>query len=270
MTTLMGVLNVTPDSFSDGALHGNEDAAVEYALGMLSDGADFIDVGGESTRPGAQPVPVEVEQSRVLGVIARLARQEVTVSVDTLHAETATKAAECGATIINDVSGGLADPDMFTAVADSGLTYILGHWRGTPQTMNDYADYRDPLREVTAELSARVRQARRAGIRQDRIILDPGLGFAKNPEHNWVLLAGLDRLKDLGYPVMVGASRKRFLADLLPNGSPVAERDGPTAVISVLAAQAGAWAVRVHNVAPSRRALNTLAAWRAGAAHPAG
>lgn len=264
MTTLMGVLNVTPDSFSDGGRHCSEDAAFEYALAMLTDGADFIDVGGESTRPGAQPVPVEVEQSRVLGVISRLAGQGATVSVDTLHADTAVRAAQCGATIINDVSGGLADPGMFQAVAATGLTYILGHWRGTPQTMNDYAEYRDPLAEVTTELRERVHLARLAGIRQDRIILDPGLGFAKNPDHNWTLLAGLDRLRELGYPVMVGASRKRFLGNLLPEGSPVIDRDLPTAVITVLAAQAGAWAVRVHNVAPSRLALNALAAWQAG------
>ena len=255
----MGVLNVTPDSFSDGGKWANTDAAIQHALTLRSDGADLIDVGGESTRPGATRVSPAVEQSRVIPVIAELARQGLVVSVDTLNSETAIAAAEAGATIINDVSGGLADPAMTSVAAQTGLIYVAMHWRGHAQQMDELADYGNVVTEVRSELAARVAALTDAGVAREKIVLDPGLGFAKRAEHNWQLLAHLDVFDELGLPFMVGASRKRFLADVLPEGAPFVARDLPSAVLSVLSAQAGAWAVRVHDVAATRAALNVLA-----------
>jgi dihydropteroate synthase len=257
-TRIMGVLNVTPDSFSDGGKWASTDAAIRHALVLHAEGADLIDVGGESTRPGAGRVAPAVEQSRVIPVITELARQGLVVSVDTLNASTASAAATAGASVINDVSGGLADPLMASVAAASGLTFIAMHWRGHSRTMDDLAVYTDVVAEVRAELAWRVDALVAAGIARERIVLDPGLGFAKRPEHNWTLLAHLDDLAELGLPVMVGASRKRFLASALPAGAPIAARDLPSAVVSVLAAQAGAWAVRVHDVAATRAALAVL------------
>ncbi|MBC7442081.1 MAG: dihydropteroate synthase [Ramlibacter sp.] len=254
----MGVLNVTPDSFSDGGKWDTTDAAIAHAPALTAEGADLIDVGGESTRPGAGRVAPAQEQSRIIPVIAELARQGLRVSVDTLNSGTAEAAAAAGASIINDVSGGLADPRMASVAADSGLTYVAMHWRGHAQKMDALARYGDVVADVRAELSARVEALTGAGLPQGRIVLDPGLGFSKLPEHNWQLLAHLDSFADLGFPVMVGASRKRFLAASLPAGAAISERDLPTAVVSVLAAQAGAWAVRVHDVAATRTALNVL------------
>jgi dihydropteroate synthase len=259
MTLIMGVLNVTPDSFSDGGRWASTDAAIQHALALRSQGADLIDVGGESTRPGATRVSPTDEQARVLPVIAELARQGVVVSVDTLNSSTAKAAAAAGATIINDVSAGLADPDMASVAASTGLTYIAMHWRGHAQEMDALAEYDDVVAEVRGELAARVSALTAAGVAREKIVLDPGLGFAKRAAHNWQLLGNLDAFASLGLPVMVGASRKRFLADVLTAGAPVAERDLPTAVISVLAAQAGAWAGRVHDVAATRTALTVLA-----------
>ncbi|TFC91906.1 MULTISPECIES: dihydropteroate synthase [Cryobacterium] len=255
----MGVLNVTPDSFSDGGKWASTDAAISHAFDLRSQGADLIDVGGESTRPGAGRVTPAEEQSRVIPVITELTRQGFSISVDTLNSSTAAAAAAAGARIINDVSGGLADPLMASVAARSGLTYVAMHWRAHAKEMDDLAVYGDVVAEVRAELSARVDALTAAGLPREKIVLDPGLGFSKLPEHNWRLLAQLDVFAGLGLPVMVGASRKRFLAAALPADAQVADRDLPSAVVSVLAAQAGAWAVRVHDVAATRTALNVLA-----------
>jgi len=264
----MGVLNVTPDSFSDGGKWASEDAAIEHALALHAQGADLIDVGGESTRPGATRVAPADEQSRVIPVITELARQGLRISVDTLNSGTALAAAGAGAAIINDVSGGLADPAMAGVAADTGLTYVAMHWRGHAQQMDSLAGYTDVVAEVRGELAARIEELTAAGVARERIVLDPGLGFAKRAEHDWALLAHLDDLLELGLPVMVGASRKRFLAGVLPAESPIPARDLPTAVVSVLAAQAGAWAVRVHDVAGTRAALGVLARVRAARMDP--
>ncbi|MDJ0375887.1 dihydropteroate synthase [Cryobacterium sp. PH31-L1] len=259
MTLIMGVLNVTPDSFSDGGRWASTDAAIEHGLLLHAQGADLIDVGGESTRPGATRVSPEQEQRRIIPVVTELARQGLKLSIDTLNASTARAAAQAGASIINDVSGGLADPGMAAVAADTGLTYIAMHWRAHAQQMDTLADYGDVVTDVVAELSARVDALTAAGVARERIVLDPGLGFSKKTEHNWQLLHRLDAFAALDLPVMVGASRKRFLASVLPVGAPAIERDLATAVVSVLAAQAGAWAVRVHDVAATRTALNVLA-----------
>ena len=255
----MGVLNVTPDSFSDGGQWASTDAAIEHGLLLHAQGADLIDVGGESTRPGAARVSPEQEQQRIIPVVTELARQGLRLSIDTLNAATARAAAKAGASVINDVSGGLADPGMAAVAAETGLTYVAMHWRAHAQQMDALADYGDVVTDVIAELRARVEALTRAGVARERIVLDPGLGFSKNTHHNWKLLGRLDAFAELGLPVMVGASRKRFLAETLPVGAPVFDRDLPTAVVSVLAAQAGAWAVRVHDVAATRTALNVLA-----------
>jgi dihydropteroate synthase len=258
VTLVMGILNVTPDSFSDGGRWASTDAAIAHAFQLTAQGADLIDVGGESTRPGAARVAPADEQGRVVPVIAELARQGITVSVDTLNSETAQAAAAAGATIVNDVSGGLADPLMASVAARTGLTYIAMHWRGHAQEMDALAQYRNVVTEVRDELAARVAALVAAGMSRDKIVLDPGLGFAKRAGHNWELLAHLDAFDELGLPVMVGASRKRFLSEVTDADAPIAARDLPTAVISVLAAQAGAWAVRVHDVAGTRQALTVL------------
>ncbi|MFF2052900.1 dihydropteroate synthase [Leifsonia sp. NPDC058194] len=264
MTLIMGVLNVTPDSFSDGGLWLEPEAAVDHALELIEQGADIIDVGGESTRPGALRVEPDEERARVVPVIDALVSRGVTVSVDTLNASTARAAADVGAAIINDVSGGLADSGMPDAVLATGLQYVLMHWRGRLDSSDSLAVYTHTVQEVRAELSARITDLLDRGIDPAKLILDPGLGFSKTGEHNWQVLAGLQEIETLGYPVLIGASRKRFLGALLPEGAPVADRDAPTAVISALAAQAGAWAVRVHDVVSTRLALDVVRAWQAG------
>lgn len=261
---IMGIVNVTPDSFSDGGRWADPLAALAHARQLVASGAHIIDVGGESTRPGAARVDPEAEQARVIPVVAALAEAGIAVSVDTMNAATAVAAASAGAVIINDVSGGLADPAMADAVAASGLLYIAMHWRGHSENMQELASYGDVVADVCAELAARVDALSAAGVAAEKIVLDPGLGFAKNTEHNWALLGRLGELRALGYPVLVGASRKRFLGALLPEGAAPGERDLPTAVVSVLSAQAGAWAVRVHDVAGTRVALEVLASWQSG------
>jgi dihydropteroate synthase len=258
MTLIMGVLNVTPDSFSDGGRWAATDAAIERGLLLRDQGADLIDVGGESTRPGATRVSPALEQSRVIPVVTELARQGLRLSIDTLNAATALAAVKAGASIINDVSGGLADSGMAVVAADTGLTYVAMHWRAHAQQMDALADYDVVVTDVIAALSARVDALTAAGVARERIVLDPGLGFSKTSAHSWQLINRLDAFAALGLPFLVGASRKRFLAETLPNGAPVQDRDLPTAVVSVLAAQAGAWAVRVHDVAGTRAALNVL------------
>jgi dihydropteroate synthase len=263
-TRIMGVLNVTPDSFSDGGRYVRTDAAIRHGLELVEQGADIIDVGGESTRPGALRVGADEEQRRVLPVVRELAARGIRVSVDTMHADTARRVAEAGAAIINDVSGGLAEPAMVAVALETGLPFIVMHWRGQSRSMNARATYADAGREVRDELFARVDELVARGMPEEKLILDPGLGFAKNGVHNWQVLAHLDSFLERGLPVLIGASRKRFLADLLPPGAPIADRDAPTAVISALAAQAGAWGVRVHNVAATRAALDVVDAWKAG------
>jgi dihydropteroate synthase len=251
---LWGVLNVTPDSFSDGGRYLDPAAALAQGRALVAAGASVIDVGGESTRPGAEPVAPEVERVRVLPVVAALAAEGIRVSIDTMNADTARAAVEAGAEIVNDVSGGLADAAMLTTVAGLPCDYVVMHWRGPSAVWDQVSDYAWAPRDVADELRARLAAAHEAGIAPERLWVDPGLGFAKRAEHNWQLLAHLDELRALGARVLVGASRKRFLGALLPEGTPVEERDLPTAVLSALVADR-ADALRVHDVAASARAL---------------
>nr|NLD40770.1 dihydropteroate synthase [Actinomycetales bacterium] len=262
----MGVLNITPDSFSDGGSWLSPDGAVARGRRLVAEGADLLDVGGESTRPGATRIDSTTETERVIGVIGQLTAQGHVVSVDTLNAATARAAVEAGAVVVNDVSGGTSDPAMLGTVAELGVPYILQHSRGEPATMVDLARYgEDLVGEIMAELEARVAAAVAEGIREENLILDPGLGFAKEGPQNWRVLTELDRLQSLGFPVLVGASRKRFLAEIVPSelASDPRERDFATAAVSAIAARAGAWAVRVHEARPSRDAVRVAAAWRA-------
>ena len=261
---ILGILNVTPDSFSDGGLHDSTDAAVAHGLAMREAGADLVDVGGESTRPGAERVSVEQELDRVLPVIRGLVDQRVGVSIDTMNAETAQAAIEAGAEIINDVSGGLADPEMYRVVAETGATYIASHWRGHLDGDDD-AEYDDVVYDVRHELKGRIAELIVWGVNPRRIVIDPGLGFSKNGDHNWKLLGHLPDLATLGYPILVGTSRKRFLGELLPDDAAATDRDAATAITSALAAQAGAWGVRVHNVAETKAALDVWDKWERGA-----
>jgi dihydropteroate synthase len=264
---VMGVLNVTPDSFSDGGLFLDEAAAVKRGRWLHENGADLVDVGGESTRPGARRISVAEELSRVLSVVRALAAAGVPVSIDTMRAEVAAAALGAGAVVINDVSSGQADPEMLPFAATVACPYIAMHWRGHSAVMATLTAYADVVADVRAELAARLDAAERAGVDAGRVVLDPGLGFAKTAEHNWVLLARLDELASLGRPLLVGASRKRFLGALLAAADGTepgpGERDGATAAISALAAAAGTWCVRVHDSAPSRDAILVASAWRA-------
>ena len=261
---VMGVLNVTPDSFSDGGNYADHDSAVAHGLEMHAAGADYVDVGGESTRPGADRVDAAEECNRILPVIRDLAVEGVRVSVDTTRAEVAEAALDAGAVLVNDVSGGLADPGMAKLVADAGVPWVLMHWRGHSKRMYAQAHYDDVVTEVCDELTARRDDALAAGVAAEQLVLDPGLGFAKNAPHNWALLAGLDRIVGLGLPVLVGASRKTFLGRLLagPDAEPLPpeRRDAATLATTVLAAGAGAWGVRVHDVAASVDAVKVVAA----------
>jgi dihydropteroate synthase len=261
---VMGILNVTPDSFSDGGQFEHVDKAIAHGVELRDQGADVVDVGGESTRPGAVRVPPAQEQARVIPVIEALTAEGVTVSIDTMNSETALAAAKAGASIINDVSGGLADPEMYRTVAATDLTYIAMHWRGHSTEMSSLAHYDDVVTDVRTELKERLAEMMVWGINPDRIVLDPGLGFAKTSQHNWSLLARLDELSSLGFPLLIGASRKRFLGELLPTDAPITERDLATAVISSVAAHAGAWGVRVHDVPSTQVALSVYSALQKG------
>jgi dihydropteroate synthase len=263
----MGVLNVTPDSFSDGGAFPDADAAVKHGLALAAAGADIVDVGGESTRPGAERVSAAEERRRVLPVVAELCAAGVTVSIDTMRAQTAAAALEHGAAMVNDVSGGRADPELPALVAATGIAYVVMHWRGPSRDMQSRASYRDVVGEVVAELQEQLDAVRAAGVAADQLVIDPGIGFAKRAEHNWALLTGFEALHALGRPVLVGVSRKSFLGELLGAGSgqprPVIERDDATAGVTALVAAAGAWAVRVHDAAANADVVRVAARWAA-------
>ena len=263
---VMGVLNVTPDSFSDGGRYVTLDDAVAHAVQMRDDGADLIDVGGESTRPGAERVAPSVETARVLPVIKALAAEGIVTSVDTYRAEVAAAALEIGAQVINDVSGGLGDPDMARVAREAGCPWVLMHWRGHSKIMRELAVYSDVVGDVRRELLARVDAAVDTGVDPDQLVIDPGLGFAKTPEHDWPLLRHLPTFVELGLPVLIGASRKSFLGRLLaaPDGTPrpVGEREDATTAITTYAALCGVWGVRVHDVRPNVDAARVVGALR--------
>ncbi|MFL4902544.1 dihydropteroate synthase [Streptomyces sp. MMS24-I2-30] len=261
---VMGILNVTPDSFSDGGDHLATTRAVDHGLALALAGADIVDVGGESTRPGAHRVPLDVELSRTVPVVRALADSGVIVSIDTMRSAVACAALEAGARLVNDVSGGLADPAMAASVAWAGVPYVAMHWRGPSRTMRRHAVYRDVVSEVRAELGRRLHVLVDAGISAECIVLDPGLGFAKNGAHDWELLRHLGELSTLGRPLLVGASRKSFLGALPGTDADRTRppgRDAATAAVSALAAAAGAYCVRVHEVALTLDAVRVAAAW---------
>jgi dihydropteroate synthase len=258
---VFGVLNVTPDSFSDGGLWHSPDSALEHARAMVAEGADVIDVGGESTRPGAARIDDGEERQRVEPIIRTLVSEGISVSLDTMRADTARLGINLGIDYINDVSGGLSDPAMLGVVAESDVSYIAMHWRGESDVMDGNASYGDVTRDVLTELRARIDAALGAGVAPGRLWIDPGLGFAKTPDHNWQLLRDLNQFVALGYPVLVGASRKRFLS---PFGEAPTDRDQATAIISVLSAEAGVAAVRVHDVARTTEALRVRHSWWGG------
>ncbi|CAN2244491.1 dihydropteroate synthase [Candidatus Planktophila dulcis] len=249
---VMGILNVTPDSFADGGLHYEESLAITHGLEMIEDGVDIIDVGGESTRPGADRISEEEEQVRVIPVIRELAKKGVVISIDTMRATTAKLAVEAGASIVNDVSGGAADPDMFSTVAQLGCKYTLMHWRGHSKDMNEKAIYGDVVAEVIEEVTLQLDKALAAGVKRENIILDPGIGFAKNAEHNWEVLNRIDEFVALGYPVLIGHSRKRFLGGEHPD-----EREEATVAVTQSLVGKGIWAVRVHGVKANVKAARS-------------
>ena len=247
---VMGILNVTPDSFADGGLHFDESLAITHGLEMIDDGVDIIDIGGESTRPGADRVPEEEEQARVIPVIRELAKQKVVISVDTMRASTAQLAVKAGASIVNDVSGGAADPEMFSTVAALGCKYTLMHWRGHSKDMNSKAAYNDVVVDVIQEVTIQLDKALAAGIKRENIILDPGIGFAKDAEHNWEILNRIDEFVALGYPVLIGHSRKRFLGGDSPD-----QREEATVQVTQSLISKGIWGVRVHGVKANVKAI---------------
>ncbi|MEU1483791.1 dihydropteroate synthase [Streptomyces sp. NPDC005752] len=261
---VMGVVNVTPDSFSDGGHWFDTTAAIKHGLELMDQGADLIDVGGESTRPGASRVDEAEELRRVIPVVRGLVSEGVTVSVDTMRAAVAEHSVAAGAALVNDVSGGLADPGMIPVVADAGVPFVVMHWRGFSESMNSRAVYGDVVGEVVAELRERMEAVIEGGVDPEKLVIDPGLGFAKNAAQDLALVAHLDRLRSLGRPLLVAASRKRFLGHVLAGEGaappPARERDAATAAVSALSAAAGAWAVRVHAVRPTADAVRVARA----------
>ena len=249
---VMGILNVTPDSFADGGRHHEFDAAVKRGLEMVAEGVDIIDVGGESTRPGADRVSQDEEIARTIPVIRELAKHGATISIDTMRASTARAAVNAGAAMINDVSGGLADDAMLQTAAELKVPYIAMHWRGQSKDMNSKAVYGDVVNEVIAELNERIDAALDAGIHKDKLIVDPGIGFAKDAEHNWAIIDAIDRFVAMGYPVLVGASRKRFLGGDSPD-----QREQATIELTKRLGTTGVWAVRVHSVKPHKEVLSS-------------
>lgn len=247
----MGILNVTPDSFADGGKHNDFESAVARGLEMIAEGVDIIDIGGESTRPGADRVSEVEEIARTIPVIKELAKHGVQISIDTMRASTANAAIDAGASIINDVSGGLADPLMHQTAAALKVPYIAMHWRGQSKDMNSKAIYGDVVSDVISEIQERVDAALDSGISRDKLIIDPGLGFAKDADHNWAIIDAIDQFVDMGYPVLVGASRKRFLGGDSPD-----EREQATINLTKRLAPTGVWAVRVHSVKPHKEVLS--------------
>ncbi len=247
---VMGILNVTPDSFADGGRHNDFDSAIARGLEMITEGVDIIDIGGESTKPGAERVPESEEFDRVIPVIKELAKAGARISIDTMRASTAKAAIEAGAQIINDVSGGLADPAMLTTAAQLDVPYIAMHWRGHSKDMNSRAHYGDVVKDVISELQERVSAALDAGIKKDKLIIDPGIGFAKDIHHNWEIIDSIDQFVALGYPVLVGGSRKRFLGGDNPD-----EREAATIELTKRLSTSGIWGVRVHSVKPHKEVL---------------
>lgn len=269
---VMGVLNVTPDSFSDGGQFSAEDDALNHARLLIAAGSNIIDIGGESTRPGAERISIEEEQRRVLRVIERVAQEPsfiasgAKISIDTMNSQTAKAAVACGAEIINDVSGGLADENMFAVAAESGAILVISHWRGFSDRMDTLNEYQDIARDVATELAVRVEVAIAAGVKREKIVIDPGLGFAKDMQQNWKLVARLDELEKLGLPILVGASRKRFIAGTLePDEAGEvsnSRRDLATAVLTALLLQRKLWGIRVHNVLATTDAIDVVEALR--------
>jgi dihydropteroate synthase len=245
---IMGILNVTPDSFADGGKHDTFEKAVARGLEMISEGVDIIDIGGESTRPGAERVSAAEEQARVIPVIEKLSQTGIPISIDTMRAETAELAVTAGASIVNDVSGGVADDLMHEVVAEMGCPYILMHWRGHSKDMNNQAVYGDVVKEVIAELNTQIEAALRSGIAKNNLIIDPGLGFAKDAEHNWEILNRIEEITDLGFPVLIGGSRKRFLGGETPD-----EREAATIELTKSLLAKKIWGVRVHSVSPHKK-----------------
>mgnify|MGYP000042872059 CR=1 FL=1 len=260
-TLVMGVINVTPDSFSDGGIYAETDLAIARGIELVSQGADIVDIGGESTRPGAERVSLDEEVARTLPVVKALSAQGIAVSIDTMRAQVAQAAVEAGAAIINDVSGGKADSKMFDVVSQTEVPYVLMHWRGHSTQMDALADYQDVTGDVCTELSTQVTQATQLGIDRERLVLDPGIGFAKTGEQNWSLLSHLETMAELGRPLLVGASRKKFLGELLGVAGmprPVDQRESATTALTALLTVARVWAVRVHDVRASRDAIEVV------------
>lgn len=254
----MGILNVTPDSFADGGRFLNPTDAISRAQMMIDEGVDIIDIGGESTRPGADRVSQSEELNRVMPVLEQVVPLGVPVSIDTTRARVAQRAIKGGARYVNDVSGGLADPKMYQLIAENpSIQYIIMHWRGPSKSMQDQVKYQDVVAEVRDELSERINSAIEVGVDPEQLIIDPGIGFAKNAEHNWELLRNIDRIALLGYPVLVGASRKRFLGELLGGVEPI-DREAASVAITAAMAKSGIWAVRTHSVRPHRDAIETI------------
>lgn len=264
---VMGVVNVTPDSFSDGGKWLDTKTAIGHGVDLVAEGADIVDVGGESTRPGALRIDADEELRRVIPVVRALAAEGIAVSVDTMRAAVAQQSLDAGATIVNDVSGGRADPDMFAVAARSGKPLVLMHWREHSETMQNHTQYDDVVADVIAELRVQVDAALEAGIAADNLIVDPGLGFSKTGDQNWTVLAHIDAFAALGYPLLVAASRKRFLGELLATGEmfrPTDGREAATVALTTLAAEHGAWCVRVHETAASADAVRVVQRLKAG------
>jgi dihydropteroate synthase len=257
-TLVMGILNVTPDSFADGGRHFATDLALKRADEMISEGVEIIDVGGESTKPGADRITQAEEVARVIPVIKELVKKDTPISIDTTRASVAEQAIKLGVSYVNDVSGGLADPEMYKLIAKHPkVQYIIMHWRAHSKTMQDHAIYKDVVKEVKEELEERIEDAIKAGVNPDQIIIDPGLGFAKLPEHNWELLRNIDRIALLGYPILIGASRKRFLGELTGSSNPD-DREAASIAVTAMVAKQGVWGVRTHSVKPHRDAIATV------------
>ena len=257
-TLVMGILNVTPDSFADGGRHFTIADALNRAEEMITEGVDIIDVGGESTKPGAERVTEVEELERVIPVITELVKKEIAISIDTTRANVAKEAIKLGAHYVNDVSGGLADPKMYSVIAEHPqVQYIIMHWRAHSKKMQELAQYKDVVKEVKEELEARIDSAIEAGVNPEQIIIDPGLGFSKMPDHNWELLKNLDRIALLGYPILVGASRKRFLGELTGATNPD-DREAASIAVTAMVAKLNVWGVRTHSVKPHRDAIATV------------